>query len=181
LDVVGCPGSAAQVFLGQGDGTFTPGNIYNAPTTILSTGLVGSTSIVIADFNGDKKIDVAAFNTMLLGNGDGTLQGNPAVPGQFGFQAMGDFNGDGHPDFAQMGPIEQVGTAPNGIGIFAANVNVWLNDSKNNFTLAHSYPINITTPNIDNIGYLAIGGARDLNADGKLDLIGSVWDGSGLS
>jgi hypothetical protein len=178
LDLVGSTGSAAQVFIGKGDGTFTPGNFYNAPT-VLPTGIIGSTSIVVADFNGDKKKDVAAFNTMLLGNGDGTLQGNPAVPGEFIFRTMGDFNGEGHPDFAGVG---DTGNPPSNPNVFQANLNIWLNDGKNNFTLAHTYAINIPFPNLaDSIGTVFFGNAADVNGDGKIDLVGYLWDASGLS
>lgn len=179
LDLIGSTGSATEVYIGNGDGLFTPGNIYNAPTTVLQTGLIASTSIVIADFNGDKKIDVAAFNTMLLGNGDGTLKGNPAVPGAFGFNAMGDFNGDGHPDFASMGPVLQ---SPTNASVYQASLSVWLNDGKNNFTLAHTYTINIPSPNLaDLVANVGILDAADLNGDGKIDLVGYIWDASGLS
>jgi hypothetical protein len=65
-----------QILLGNGDGTFTPGEIYDlAPESI---------SIVAADFRNDHKTDlaVAEFEGMgvavLLGNGDGTFE-QPAV------------------------------------------------------------------------------------------------------
>lgn len=178
LDLVGSTGSAAEVFIGKGDGTFTPGNSYNAPT-LLPGGIIGSTSMVVVDFNGDKKTDVAAFNTMLLGNGDGTLQGNPAVPGAFGFNAMGDFNGDGHPDFASMGPVVQSTTNPS---VYQANLSIWLNDGKNNFSVARTYAINIPSPNLaDLVANVGVGYAIDLNGDGKIDLVGYTWDASGLS
>jgi FG-GAP-like repeat len=179
LDLIGSTGSAAQVFIGKGDGTFTPGNSYNAPTILPVTSILGSTSIVVADFNGDKKKDIAAFNTMLLGNGDGTLQGNPAVPGQFGFNAMGDFNGDGHPDFASMGPALQSST---NASVYQANLSIWMNDGKNNFTVSHTYTINIPSPNLaDLIANVGVGYAADLNGDGKIDLVGFVWDAGGLN
>src|SRR5262249_21255873 len=166
-DIVGSTGSAVQVLISKGDGTFTLGEYFNAPSGVPGS---GASNMVIADFNGDKKEDVAAFNTMLLGNGDGTLQGNGVVPGAFGFDAMGDFNGDRHPDFASMGPIESSPTNPN---VFQANLNIWLNDGKANFTLAHTYTINLPSPNLaDNIGTVAISTAADLNGDGKIDLAG---------
>jgi hypothetical protein len=178
LDLVGSTGSAVQVFIGKGDGTFTPGNFYNAPT-VAPSGTLGSTSIVITDFNGDKKRDVAAFNTMLLGNGDGTLQGNPAVPGTFGFSAMGDFNGDGHLDFASVGPVQQ---SPTDNNIFEANVSIWLNDGKNNFMVLHTYPITLPFPDLaDTIGVVAFGTAADINGDGKMDLVGYRADSGGLN
>ena len=61
--------------------------------------------MVLADLNGDGKLDVAsgAGNVLLLGNGDGTFQppltlgaGGPGI-------AVGDFNHDGKPDLAVGG------------------------------------------------------------------------------
>jgi hypothetical protein len=175
-DIVGSTGSAVQVLISKGDGTFTLGEYFNAPAGQAGS---GAANMVVADFNSDKKKDVAAFNTMLLGNGDGTLKGNAAVPGAFGFNAMGDFNGDGHPDFASVGPIQGSTTNPNG---YQANLNIWLNDGKNSFTLAHTYAINIPFPDVaDTIGLVVIGTAADVNGDGKIDLVGYLADSSGLS
>jgi hypothetical protein len=175
-DIVGSTGSAVQMLISKGDGTFTLGEYFNAPAGQPGS---GAANMVVADFNGDKKKDVAAFNTMLLGNGDGTLQGNGAVPGSFGFDAIGDFNGDGHPDFASIGPVE---TSPTNSLLVQANLYIWLNDGKGNFTLAHTYAINIPFPDrADIFGYAGIGPAADLNGDGKIDLVGYTWDASGLS
>lgn len=174
-DIVGSTGSAVQVLTSKGDGTFTLGAYFNAPAGQSGTGAV---NMVVADFNGDKKKDVAAFNTMLLGNGDGTLQGNQAIPGAFGFNAIGDFNGDGFPDFASIGPVEVLtGTPPPA----QANVFIWLNDGKGDFTLAHTYPVILQNPDlVDIAGYAGIGPAADLNGDGKVDLVGYTWDAAGL-
>jgi hypothetical protein len=177
-DIVGSTGLAVQVLTSNGDGTFKLGEYFNAPIGVGT----GATNMVVADFNGDKKKDVAAFNTMLLSNGDGTLQGNPAIPGQFGlFNAIGDFNGDAHPDIASVGQVEQTGTNPNQSPTYAIDLNVWLNDGKNNFTLTHTYLIDIPSPEIDILGLVVFGTTADLNNDGKLDLVGYRADGSGLS
>ncbi len=134
--------------------------------------------MVVADFNGDKKNDVAAFNTMLLGNGDGTLQGDQAVPGQFGYTPVtGDFNGDGHPDFASLTLAMNL---PVNSNTFVVNLNIWMNDGKNNFAVTNSYPITIPTPGFDNPGLVSLTNATDLNGDGKTDLVGFIWDAGGL-
>jgi hypothetical protein len=96
-----------HVLLGNGDGTF------QAPLTIPdgadgTTYGLGPFSVAVADFNGDGNADIAVGNlttssssvSILLGNGDGTFQAPlvynvPYFP--YGI-AVGDFNGDGHPD-----------------------------------------------------------------------------------
>jgi hypothetical protein len=89
-----------SVFLGNGDGTFKPA----VPFTVDSA----PTWVVVADFNGDGKVDLAVANdqantvSVLLGNGDGTFQaahGFGAGSSPWGL-AVGDFNGDGRPDLA---------------------------------------------------------------------------------
>ena len=93
-----------NVLMGNGDGTFAAGQTthvgsYNNPS-----------SVVLADFSGDGKLDVATDDStgcsvrVLPGNGDGTL-GGPVGSPQTGygvdlFSGVGaaDFDGDGKPD-----------------------------------------------------------------------------------
>jgi hypothetical protein len=58
--------------------------------------------MVLADFNGDGKLDVAsaALGVLLLGNGDGNFQLPLALGAIGGGTAVGDFNSDGKPDLA---------------------------------------------------------------------------------
>ena len=69
--------SSVEVFLGKGDGTFQP------PITTMAGNEISS--MVVADFDGDGKPDVALSNlgwndvSLLLGNGDGKFQ----LPMQF--------------------------------------------------------------------------------------------------
>lgn len=84
--------------LGNGDGTF------QAPIETDYTG-TASSSVVVADFNGDGALDVALVSfgsiEVLLGNGDGTFRTGPTSPlsyvGRDGI-AAGDFNNDGKLD-----------------------------------------------------------------------------------
>jgi hypothetical protein len=93
--------SVVCVFLGNGDGTFRQQ---------VTRGLKKPNGLVMADFNGDGKPDLAVLDLdgteILLGNGDGTFQ--PAV--NYPYQtnstsiAAADLNGDGKPDLSVPRP-----------------------------------------------------------------------------
>jgi hypothetical protein len=108
VDSNNCANGVVGVLLGKGDGTFQPA----VPS---GSGGYNSTSIVIADVNGDATPDLLVTNQcannatcatgglagVLLGNGDGTFQ-NAMTYASGGNQAssiaVSDVNGDGKPD-----------------------------------------------------------------------------------
>jgi hypothetical protein len=95
--VVGNSGSNdVSVLLGNGDGTFQNAVNY-------CSGASGR-FMITADVNADGKPDVVAATALavavLIGNGDGTLQAPINYGSNLGGSvALGDFNGDGIPDF----------------------------------------------------------------------------------
>ena len=136
------------VLLGNGDGTFSSGPI--------SAALIAPWGLVLADFNGDGKLDAAvvdeisALLQVYLGNGDGTLQNPQNFP--LGGQGFGltsaDFNADGKMDL--LGYASGSGEPlllGNGDGTFQPWVNL-LSGAFGSEQMA----------------------VRDFNGDGKLDL-----------
>lgn len=94
-----CNNGTMSVLLGNGDGTFQTAVSTNIPQA------GGWQSIIIGDFNGDHKLDVAsgASESFLLGNGDGTLQAPQSLAATGSGIVSADFNGDGRPDLAVGG------------------------------------------------------------------------------
>ncbi len=146
------------ILLGNGDGTFT--QAANSPIT---TG-PEPVSIVVGDFNGDGKPDLAildtyeAYITILLGNGDGTFaQANgspfylPSGADDPHSIAVADFNRDGRLDLA-------VANFANGnITILLGNGDGTFSAAENGTTVVGTYP------------YFVVAG--DFNNDGIPDLV----------
>ena len=126
---------------------------FATPVNYAVTGFPGA--IAVNDFNNDGKADVAVstsgYLTILLGNGDGTLQHKtdyPAIaPSSI---AVGDFNADGKLDLAFTGYYNVLVMLGNGDGTFQTAV-------------SYSLPGNSTS--------VAVG---DVNRDGKADLIVAI-------
>src|SRR2546428_136988 len=129
-----------------------PAPSFAAP--VVYNAVYNSYSLVVGDFNGDGKLDLAVANSsstdisVLLGNGDGTFQPATSYGAGVGPWAVvgGDFNGDGEP----------------------GGVAVLLGRGDGSFQLAGGYA---TGPYPQSIA------VRDLNGDGKLDV--AVAAGSG--
>jgi hypothetical protein len=117
--------ASVSVLLGIGDGTFA------APVSYASSLLsIYGTSIALADFNGDGRLDVALSNAngngvaILLGNGDGTFQSPPqsysAGLDPASIMAL-DVNGDGKPDLVVTGGSGLTAIVNRGDGSFSKN------------------------------------------------------------
>jgi uncharacterized protein (TIGR03437 family) len=139
-----------RVWLGNGDGTFRPGELMASRAGVES-------HVVITDFNQDGMSDVAIPSTpigpllVLLGKGDGTFGPEIRTPLDTGFALpllVADFNGDGLPDLATAGGI-------------------LLGKGDGSFQQSIAYPF--AGPG------LSVLTAADLTGDGRVDL---VVDGS---
>jgi len=154
------------ILLGNGDGTFRKGAVY--PTTGTN-----SQTVVVGDFNGDGKPDLAVPNfggifqpsdvSVLIGNGDGTFQPATSVPlgGRYpcSWVAVGDFNKDGKQDLAVTS-----GSAANQVGVLLGNGDGTFQDPK-------FYPAGTGS------NWIATG---DFNGDGKADLVTSDYNTGNL-
>jgi hypothetical protein len=148
--------SVLQIFLGNGDGTFTAEKTYSVPQ---------SYSLTAGDFDGDGHIDLAVADEIhgrvivLRGNGDGTFSsfGTYTVPEPERVLAV-DLNGDGHLDLAVLAYCgKNVNQCTSGA------VAVLLNNGSGKFKPSAYFTVNGVGP--DGIA------AADLNGDGKVDLV----------
>jgi hypothetical protein len=141
-----------EIFLGNGNGTFTEKATY--PNSTLNFAF----QVGVADFNGDGNLDITDGYTAIFGNGDGTFQDVKArlinIPEAdapvLSTVVSGDFNGDGKSDLA-LG----LSGSPN------PSVYILLGDGTGNYSVAHSYSVSSTPFSLK---------TADFNNDGKLDL-----------
>jgi len=131
-------GDGIWVLIGKGDGTFELPVPY-------STGAEAS-AVVIADLNHDGKLDVAVADhvssgtgsvTVLLGNGDGSLQIPQAASATINPTALafGDFNGDGKLDLAAA-------------AVDSTDLNIFVGNGDGSFQAPQSVTLNIPPSNI---------------------------------
>jgi FG-GAP-like repeat/FG-GAP repeat len=142
MTAAGRPANGISVLLANGDGTFQPPVYYSLA--------VSPTDVVVADFNGDGKLDLAVAAgsiLVMLGNGDGTFQAGLRSSVSANLMAVGDFNGDGKPDL-----------------VLSENVSVLLGKGDGTFQA----PLSAASSSAIPFGGIAVG---DFNGDGKLDVI----------
>ena len=178
VDLVVGNGATIYAWLGKGDGTFTAGNAY---TSIGNSGYV-----TVTDLDGDGNADIytglanggfysgdfsnAAAAYVLMGNGDGTFQGAPALSsGAYSGNNLADLNGDGVPDLISNTVSSSGGTS--------AAFTVALGNDKGTFTPVST----ISAPDTFTInGYKFTGVSKagansyavaDVNGDDKADLV----------
>lgn len=153
LNTTGPSGSAVEVLLSKGDGSFQPSHL------ILPVGQT-PLSVAVGDFDHNGALDLVTANSssgtlsLLLGNGDGTFRSHIdlTVGGAPRAVAVGDFNGDGRLDVVAAQQLSNTVSVLLGHGdgtfarplVFAA--------SGQNFT-----PESMVL--------------SDVNGDGKLDLV----------
>jgi FG-GAP-like repeat len=151
----------------------------SSPATFVLVGefFLGNTSssLVVGDFNDDGKPDLATADnysdsqglqhnsvSISLGNGDGTFQ--PAVNYSTGtgtpFLAAGDFNGDGKLDLAGISYGDYDASSQN----YTGSIVVLLGKVGGAFQLPTNYPTELPESGRG----LTV---RDVNGDGKLDLV----------
>ncbi len=148
-----------QVYLGNGDGTFSNTNTYVASMGTVDNGELPATTLAIADFNGDGKVDVACLNSVLLGNGDGTFQGIElgTVPSRALTSVVGDFEKDDTPDVAL---VSNTYSSP------GPSLSILHNNGAGILSLLHTYTLPYPLQTVS-FGIVT----ADFNGDGKLDLI----------
>ena len=119
-------GQTVTVLMGNGDGSFRAPVSYATGTSPYA--------VVVADFNGDGKPDLAVANggsntvSILRGNGDGTFAAavNYATGSYPDGLAIGDFNGDGKLDLAVVND-------------YSSNVSIFLGNGDGTFGAATNF------------------------------------------
>jgi len=161
LAVASTSSNLVNVFIGNGDGTFTASTA--APASIGASPVF----MAIGDINGDNLPDLAITTnpqtdidstvTILLGNGDGTFTKAATLgTGMYStFIALGDFNQDGRLDIGVVNDND-------------GTVDVLLGNGNGGFSPAPGSPITVATYEPQYPQFLAAG---DFNGDGKLDLL----------
>jgi Bacterial Ig-like domain (group 3)/FG-GAP-like repeat len=161
LVVANAGDNTVSILLGNGEGTFTEAS--GSPVAVGTFPFF----LVVADFNGDGRVDVAVTNdddgtvSVLISNGDGTFFNAPGSPVPSGNYApcpivAADFNGDGIVDLAVANFTPDSGQT-------VSNVVILLGKGDGSFTNAPGSPVLVGL-------YPFAMVAADFNQDGNTDL-----------
>ena len=173
-----CTNGDASVLLGNGNGTFQPAVSYNSGGQIAE-------AIEVADVNGDGRPDLLVTNRcpvagvcgpppnlgagtvgVLLGNGNGTFETTGGYNSGAVFAkaiAVGDVNGDGHPDLLVANECSDGNCDTDGI------VSVLVGTGNGKFQASAIYhPGGYANPGGYSPNAMAV---ADVNGDGKLDIV----------
>jgi len=169
------PGPLRRLALLMGISLSLAGRAFSVEFASPSAYAVGSSpqSVVVGDFNGDGKRDLAVLNTtsntvsLLLGNGDGSFQtaksfncGND--PSSL---AVGDFNGDGKLDLV----VFMFGNSSSAV---SAELRVLLGNGDGTFQAP-----TVTTASVFTQSFVA----GDFNGDKKTDIVTATADSAGTT
>jgi hypothetical protein len=167
LDLAVDNGATISIYQGNGDGTFTPTLSYAAYSNV--------GYLVAQDIDGDGNLDLFSgtgnsgslgsdqfgYNTAyaLMGNGDGSFRGAPALPFVYTGTNLADLNKDGSID---------------GVGVNGSAFVSYLNNGKGSFTQSASLtysPITIGGTSFTSASGIDSFGLADVNSDGIPDLV----------
>jgi hypothetical protein len=176
----GASGSAVDVFLNNGDGTFGLGQI----TAIQANSTAGDpVALAAADFNKDGHLDLAVSiysvsgvgaAGVMIGTGNGSFS-TPTLYPVNGFAtgiAAGEFNGDSNADLAVASTSVDIASGAKNDGTASNTISTFLGDGLGNFTPGAAGATLSTSGVLDSLSTI------NLTASNTLGLLAGSTDGT---